>query len=75
MSLFKRGKTWWIDFTTPGGKRIKRSAKTKVKREAQEYHDKLRQHDRNRTCDPQFRKVVIVSGIYVFRCVLYCINI
>ncbi len=43
MSLFKRGKTWWIDFTTPGGKRIKRSAKTKVKREAQEYHDKLRQ--------------------------------
>ncbi len=43
MSLFKRGKTWWIDFTTPGGKRIKRSAKTTIKREAQEYHDKLRQ--------------------------------
>lgn len=43
MSLFKREKTWWIDFTTPDGKRIKRSAKTTVKREAQEYHDKLRQ--------------------------------
>lgn len=42
MSLFKRNKIWWIDFTTPSGKRIKRSAKTKVKREAQELHDKLK---------------------------------
>ncbi len=42
MPLYKRNKTWWIDFTTPSGKRIKRSAKTTVKREAQEYHDKLR---------------------------------
>lgn len=43
MSLFKRNKTWWIDFTTPSGKRVKHSAKTTVKREAQEYHDKLKQ--------------------------------
>lgn len=43
MSLFKRNKTWWVDITTPSGERIKRSAKTTVKREAQEYHDKLRQ--------------------------------
>lgn len=42
MSLIKRGKTWWIDFTAPGGNRIRCSAKTTVKREAQEFHDKLR---------------------------------
>lgn len=42
MSLIKRGKTWWIDFTAPGGNRIRCSAKTTVKREAQTFHDKLR---------------------------------
>lgn len=42
MSLIKRGKTWWIDFTTPGGNRIRCSAKTTVKREAREFHDKIR---------------------------------
>lgn len=42
MSLFKRGKTWWIDFTTPGGERIRRSAETQDKTQAQELHDKLK---------------------------------
>ncbi len=42
MPLYKRNTTWWIDFTTPSGERIKRSARTKVKRQAQEYHDKLK---------------------------------
>jgi integrase len=42
MSLKKRGKTWWVDFTTPNGERIRRSTKTTIKRQAQEYYDKLR---------------------------------
>lgn len=42
MPIFQRGTTWWIDITTANGERIRRSAKTKVKREAQELHDKLR---------------------------------
>lgn len=42
MSLFKRGKTWWIDFTTPSGERIRRSAETQDKAQAQELHDKLK---------------------------------
>ena len=42
MSLFKRGSTWWIDITTPGGKRIRCSARTTSKIQAQEFHDKLR---------------------------------
>lgn len=42
MSLFRRGKTWWIDFTTPSGERIRCSARTEDKAQAQEYHDKLK---------------------------------
>ncbi len=42
MSLFKRGKTWWISFTTPSGKRIRCSAATEDKSQAQEFHDKLK---------------------------------
>lgn len=42
MALFKRNETWYIDITTPSGERIKRSAKTKNKKLAQEYHDKLK---------------------------------
>lgn len=42
MSLFKRGNTWWIDFTTPSGKRIRRTAGTSSKAEAQELHDRLK---------------------------------
>lgn len=42
MSLFKRGSTWYIDFTTPSGDRIRRSAETENKVEAKELHDKLK---------------------------------
>ncbi len=42
MSLIKRGTTWWIDITTPSGQRIRCSARTEDKKEAQEFHDKLK---------------------------------
>jgi hypothetical protein len=42
MSLYKRGSTWWIDFTTPSGERIRRSAETSSRVEAQELHDRLK---------------------------------
>jgi hypothetical protein len=42
MPLSKRGETWWIRFTTPDGRRIQRSARTKIKQEAQELHDRLK---------------------------------
>jgi len=42
MALFKRGKTWWISFTTPNGERVRCSSKTTVRCEAQELHDKLK---------------------------------
>ncbi|MCK5663645.1 MAG: site-specific integrase [Thiotrichaceae bacterium] len=42
MSIYKRGETWWIQITTKNGKRIQQSAGTKIKREAQELHDKIK---------------------------------
>lgn len=42
MSLYKRGGTWWIDFATPSGERVRCSARTRDKAQAQEYHDRLR---------------------------------
>lgn len=42
MSLFKRGNTYWVRFTTPNGKRIRESARTSDKKQAQEYHDRLK---------------------------------
>ena len=33
---------WWIDIRTPGGKRVRRSTGTRSKKEAQEYHDRLK---------------------------------
>jgi len=42
MSLFKRGDTWWVRFTAPGGRRIRRSAGTTDKQFAQEYEDRLK---------------------------------
>jgi hypothetical protein len=42
MSLRKRGSVWWIDIATPSGERVRRSAKTGNKAQAQELHDKLR---------------------------------
>jgi integrase len=42
MSLYKRGKLWWIHFATPSGRRIRCSARTSVRTQAQELHDKLK---------------------------------
>ncbi|KPU02849.1 integrase [Enterobacter cloacae subsp. cloacae] len=42
MPIYKRGKTYWVDISMPDGSRIRRSAGTKEKIRAQEYHDKLR---------------------------------
>ncbi|WP_254776337.1 site-specific integrase [Nitrosomonas sp. Nm34] len=38
----KRGKTWWISFTRPSGERVRRSAATEDRTQAQELHDKLK---------------------------------
>ncbi len=42
MSLYKRKNTWWVRFTAPDGTRVRRSAQTKSKVAAQEFHDKLK---------------------------------
>lgn len=44
MSIYKHPKSgsWWLDFTTPDGKRVRRSAGTADKKAAQELHDKLK---------------------------------
>lgn len=42
MGLFQRGDVWWIDFTTPHGERVRRSAGTSDKVSAQEYLDRLK---------------------------------
>lgn len=42
MSLYKRGNTWWIGFTAPSGERVRCSAGTANKTQAQELHDKLK---------------------------------
>ena len=42
MSLIKRNNIWWVDFTTPSGKRIRRTTATENKVEAQEFHDRLK---------------------------------
>ena len=42
MSLRKRGSVWWIDFVSPNGERVRRSAETGNKALAQELHDKLK---------------------------------
>lgn len=41
MAIYKRGRVWYIRFTS-NGKSIHQSAKTEVKQEAQELHDKLK---------------------------------
>ncbi len=42
MSLRKRNQVWWIDFVAPNGRRIRQSAGTCNKTQAQELHDKLK---------------------------------
>ncbi|WP_318013057.1 site-specific integrase [Pectobacterium versatile] len=40
--MYRRGKTYWVDVSTPDGERIRRSAGTTERAKAQEYHDKLK---------------------------------
>ncbi|MFC3875458.1 hypothetical protein [Neisseria musculi] len=40
----RRSGIWYIDLTTPSGKRVRRSARTKDKKSAEELRDKLK-HD------------------------------
>ena len=44
MSIFKHPQSgkWWLDFTPPGCKRVKRSTGTTDRKAAQELHDKLK---------------------------------
>jgi integrase len=42
MSIRKRGGVYFVDIRTPSGERIRRSASTSDRKEAQEYHDKLK---------------------------------
>jgi integrase len=42
MSIYKRGKYWWINFKSPNGEYIQRSTKTENKQQAQELHDRLK---------------------------------
>lgn len=44
MPIYKRGKKYWVDVSSPTGERIRRSTGTSDKTKAQEYHDKLK-HD------------------------------
>ncbi len=42
MALSKRGSVWWIDFVEPNGKRVRQSAETNSRAQAQELHDQLK---------------------------------
>ncbi len=42
MALRKRGKVWWVDFTAPSGERVRCSAQTEDRSQAQEFHDRLK---------------------------------
>ena len=42
MSIYKRNDTWWIKVTAKNGRCVQVSARTKIKVEAQELHDKLK---------------------------------
>lgn len=41
MSIYRRGRTWWIELSTERG-RIRRSARTSDRKAAQEYHEKVK---------------------------------
>lgn len=40
MSLYKRGRIWWVSFTIPSQPKIAESTGTTDKTLAQEYHDR-----------------------------------
>ena len=56
MSLYKRGKVWWIRFTAANGQRIHQSTETADRTAAQELHDTLKaQHWREAKLDERPR--------------------
>lgn len=67
MALRKRGAVWWIDFTSPSGERIRRSAETGDKTEAQEYHDRLKaqawREDKLKQKPPRFWNDAVVRWL------------
>lgn len=42
MAIYRRGEIWWVRFTTPTGRRVRRSTKTTNRKAAQEFHDRLK---------------------------------
>lgn len=42
MPIRKRGDVYWLDIRLPGGERVRRSTGTSDRKEAQEYHDKVK---------------------------------
>lgn len=42
MGVFKRGDVWWIDFTTPDGRRIRESSGIRDRDKALELHDRMK---------------------------------
>ena len=42
MGVYKRGDVWWIDFTTPDGRRIRESSGTDDRDKALELHDRMK---------------------------------
>lgn len=40
--LYRRKKTWWVDFVAPGGQRVRKSTGTENRKEAEEFHDRLK---------------------------------
>ncbi|WP_439327866.1 tyrosine-type recombinase/integrase [Lonepinella sp. BR2357] len=42
MSIYKRGNIYWVDVRTPSGERIRRTAGTSNRKQAQQIHDKLK---------------------------------
>ena len=42
MPIYKRGKTYWLDIARPDGQRLRQSARTGSRRDAQQLHDQLK---------------------------------
>ena len=42
MPIYKRGPTYWLDITTPNGQRLRQSARTENRRDAQRLHDEIK---------------------------------
>lgn len=42
MPIYKRGKTYWIDIARPDGQRLRQSARTGNRRDAQQLHDRIK---------------------------------